>query len=198
MYFIADHNWVTSSQNCVPTINNLSYSTFSLDHEPNPRLWSVHVLPCTMPVSQFSISEFQAIFVHEQWIVLYRIVGDDDNGVLFTPDQYEDYKKNVASKRQENRHVFKMDSPHSNSAAIELLVNGISYEIRIEITVMCQPWRSFLSCMYHVAFSSSRVYVSWANSKGMDCKLVGPETKCFCQHRYVCLDIKRHTPHILY
>ena len=27
--------------------------------------------------------------------IYYRIVGDDDGGELFTPEQYEEYKKNV-------------------------------------------------------------------------------------------------------
>ena len=30
----------------------------------------------------------------------------------------------------------------------------------------------------------NRLYVSWTNSTGMDCILIGPETPCFCQHRY--------------
>lgn len=30
----------------------------------------------------------------------------------------------------------------------------------------------------------NRVYVAWVNSTGMDCILIGPETPCFCQHRY--------------
>jgi hypothetical protein len=30
----------------------------------------------------------------------------------------------------------------------------------------------------------NRLYVSWTSPTGMDCKLVGPETMCFCQHRY--------------
>lgn len=30
----------------------------------------------------------------------------------------------------------------------------------------------------------NRLYVSWQNKSGLDCKLVGPETLCFCQHRY--------------
>jgi len=30
----------------------------------------------------------------------------------------------------------------------------------------------------------NRPYVSWTNTKGMDCKLIGPETQCFCEHRY--------------
>ena len=28
-------------------------------------------------------------------IILYRIVGNDDGGKLFTPDEYENYKKEV-------------------------------------------------------------------------------------------------------
>jgi len=60
-----------------------------------------------------------------------RIVGDDDGGVLFTPEQYEAYKKEVLPQRLENR-----------------------------------------------------LFTSWTSSTGMDCKLVGPETPCFCQHRY--------------
>ena len=62
----------------------------------------------------------------------YRnIVGDDDNGKLFTPEEYEAYKKKVLPIRLKNR-----------------------------------------------------LYVSWSNPSGMDCKLIGPETQCFCLHRY--------------
>ncbi|PIK49585.1 hypothetical protein BSL78_13521 [Apostichopus japonicus] len=60
-----------------------------------------------------------------------RIVGDDDNGQLFTPEEYENYKKKVLPARLRNR-----------------------------------------------------LFVSWTSPNGMDCKLVGPETLCFCQHRY--------------
>jgi len=60
-----------------------------------------------------------------------RIVGDDDNGTLFTEEEYEAYKKKVFPLRLKNR-----------------------------------------------------LYVSWQNSKGRDCKLIGPETKCHCQCRY--------------
>jgi len=60
-----------------------------------------------------------------------RIVGDDDGGVLFSPEEYEAYKKQVLPQRIENR-----------------------------------------------------LFTSWSNSAGMDCKLIGPETPCFCQHRY--------------
>ena len=59
------------------------------------------------------------------------IVGDDDNGRTFSPEQYERYKKRVIPMRTRNR-----------------------------------------------------LYVSWRAPSGMDCKLVGPETACFCQHRY--------------
>jgi hypothetical protein len=27
--------------------------------------------------------------------------------------------------------------------------------------------------------------MSWVNSNGMDCILIGPQTQCFCQHRYI-------------
>ncbi|KAK3097846.1 hypothetical protein FSP39_013755 [Pinctada imbricata] len=60
-----------------------------------------------------------------------RIVGDDDGGVLFTPEQYEAYKKRVLPIRMKNR-----------------------------------------------------LFTSWTNCTGMDCKLIGPETLCFCNHRY--------------
>lgn len=60
-----------------------------------------------------------------------RIVGDDDGGVMFTPEEYEAYKKKVLPQRMNNR-----------------------------------------------------LFTSWTNSTGMDCKQVGPETPCFCQHRY--------------
>ncbi|GAB1598437.1 protein FAM221A-like isoform X1 [Argonauta hians] len=30
----------------------------------------------------------------------------------------------------------------------------------------------------------NRLFTSWVNPNNMDCKLVGPETMCFCQHRY--------------
>ncbi len=31
---------------------------------------------------------------------------------------------------------------------------------------------------------NNRLFVSWTNSNRMDCILIGPETMCFCQHRY--------------
>jgi len=30
----------------------------------------------------------------------------------------------------------------------------------------------------------NRLYVSWRNSKGADCKMIGPSSMCFCGHRY--------------
>ncbi|XP_033740780.1 protein FAM221A-like [Pecten maximus] len=60
-----------------------------------------------------------------------RIVGEDDGGVLFTPEQYEAYKKKVLPMRLKNR-----------------------------------------------------IFTAWAAPSGMDCKLVGPETSCFCTHKY--------------
>jgi len=30
----------------------------------------------------------------------------------------------------------------------------------------------------------NRLYVFWVNSKGFECKAIGPETMCFCNHRY--------------
>lgn len=59
-----------------------------------------------------------------------RIVGEDDGGKLFTPEEYEEYKRKVLPMRLQNR-----------------------------------------------------LYVSWRSPTGMDCKLVGPETLCFCTHR---------------
>lgn len=67
----------------------------------------------------------------DQYLEYRRIVGDDDGGNLFTPDEYEEYKKKVLPLRIANR-----------------------------------------------------LFVSWTAPNGMDCKLVGPETMCFCNHRY--------------
>ncbi|KAK3791504.1 hypothetical protein RRG08_061518 [Elysia crispata] len=60
-----------------------------------------------------------------------RIVGDDDGGNMFTPEEYEAYKRKVIPQRIKNR-----------------------------------------------------IYTSYSNPAGMDCKLIGPETPCFCTHRY--------------
>ncbi|XP_069133580.1 protein FAM221A-like isoform X1 [Argopecten irradians] len=67
----------------------------------------------------------------DQYLEYKRIVGDDDGGKMFTPEEFEDYKKNVLPKRMKNR-----------------------------------------------------LYTSWSSPTGMDCKLIGPETPCFCKHRY--------------
>ncbi|XP_039876379.1 protein FAM221A [Simochromis diagramma] len=60
-----------------------------------------------------------------------RIVGDDDGEKLFTPEQYEEYRKKMFSQRLKNR-----------------------------------------------------LYVSYGVPGSTDCKLIGPETQCFCAHRY--------------
>ncbi|KAM4705565.1 protein FAM221A isoform 2-T2 [Rhinophrynus dorsalis] len=67
----------------------------------------------------------------DEYLEYRRIVGDDDGGKLFSPEEYEEYKKTVLPLRMKNR-----------------------------------------------------LYVSWRSPSGMDCKLVGPETPCFCTHRY--------------
>ena len=77
-----------------------------------------HVKPC------ISLSDFQSMEFY------CRIVGDDDGGVLFTPKQYEAYKKKIIPQRMANR-----------------------------------------------------LFVSWASPNGIECKMVGPETMCFCRHR---------------
>ncbi|CAK6949636.1 protein FAM221A [Scomber scombrus] len=68
--------------------------------------------------------------VDEYW-EYRRIVGDDDGGKLFTPEQYEEYKRKVLPLRLKNR-----------------------------------------------------LYVSFGVPGGNECKLIGPETQCFCTHRY--------------
>lgn len=68
----------------------------------------------------------------DEYLEYERIVGGDDGGRLFSPAQYEAYKKKVIPLRMKNR-----------------------------------------------------LYVSWVSQKtGIECKQVGPETQCFCQHRY--------------
>ncbi|XP_044306727.1 protein FAM221A isoform X1 [Varanus komodoensis] len=67
----------------------------------------------------------------DEYLEYKRIVGEDDGGKLFTPEEYEQYKKKILPIRLQNR-----------------------------------------------------LYVSWRSPTGMDCKLVGPETPCFCTHRY--------------
>ncbi|XP_064603267.1 protein FAM221A-like [Liolophura sinensis] len=67
----------------------------------------------------------------DDYLEYRRIVGDDDGGKLFTPEEYEAYKKKVLPMREKNR-----------------------------------------------------LFTSWSSSTGMDCKMIGPETLCFCKHRY--------------
>lgn len=73
----------------------------------------------------FRIFEFFSVI-----ILCFRIVGEDDGGTLFTPEEYEDYRKRVLPMRMKNR-----------------------------------------------------LFVSWTAPNGMDCKMIGPETMCFCNHR---------------
>ncbi|KAL0961828.1 hypothetical protein UPYG_G00332220 [Umbra pygmaea] len=67
----------------------------------------------------------------DDYLEYRRIVGEDDGGRLFSPEQYEDYKRTVLPRRLQNR-----------------------------------------------------LYVSFGVSGGIDCKLIGPETPCFCTHRF--------------
>ncbi|XP_068406099.1 protein FAM221A isoform X2 [Eschrichtius robustus] len=67
----------------------------------------------------------------DEYMEYRRIVGEDDGEKLFTPEEYEEYKRKVLPMRLQNR-----------------------------------------------------LFVSWRSPTGMDCKLVGPETLCFCTHRY--------------
>ncbi|XP_028926895.2 protein FAM221A isoform X1 [Ornithorhynchus anatinus] len=73
----------------------------------------------------------QAAEAVDDYLEYRRIVGEDDEGKLLTPEEYEAYKKKTLPMRLKNR-----------------------------------------------------LYVSWRSPTGMDCKLVGPETLCFCSHRY--------------
>uniref|UniRef100_A0A8D1MUV8 Protein FAM221A n=1 Tax=Sus scrofa TaxID=9823 RepID=A0A8D1MUV8_PIG len=67
----------------------------------------------------------------DEYLEYRRIVGEDDGGKQFTPEEYEEYKRKVIPIRLLNR-----------------------------------------------------LFVSWRSPTGVDCKLVGPETLCFCTHRY--------------
>ncbi|XP_069770016.1 protein FAM221A isoform X4 [Narcine bancroftii] len=72
----------------------------------------------------------EALAAVDSYVEYRRIVGEDDGGNLFTPEEYERYKKEVLPIRLQNR-----------------------------------------------------LFVSWTSPNGIDCKLVGPETLCFCRHR---------------
>ena len=76
-----------------------------------------------------------------------RIVGEDDEGKLFTPEEYENYKRKVIPARMKNR-----------------------------------------------------LFVSWTSPNGWDCKLIGPETLCFCQHRLVKHHVttRLNSPYLIY
>ena len=32
--------------------------------------------------------------------------------------------------------------------------------------------------------TKNRIYASWRNSRGLDCKMIGPASMCFCGHRF--------------
>ena len=36
----------------------------------------------------------------------------------------------------------------------------------------------------------NRLFTSWTNKQGVDCKLIGPESECFCSHRFLILWFK--------
>lgn len=45
--------------------------------------------------------------MHLLLLVIIRIVGEDDGGELFTPEQYEEYKKKVLPMVRTNKQTFK-------------------------------------------------------------------------------------------
>ena len=102
-------------------------------------LYRTNYILCESKIANFAL-EYVPIFLGILSSNLYsyhplffsRIVGDEDGGTLFTPAQYEQYKKRVVPQRMNNR-----------------------------------------------------LYVSFGvPGEGLECKLVGPETQCFCSHRY--------------
>jgi hypothetical protein len=32
--------------------------------------------------------------------------------------------------------------------------------------------------------TKNRIYACWRNTRGVECKMIGPATKCFCDHRF--------------
>ena len=66
----------------------------------------------------------------QAYLDYYAIVGDDDGGKMMSPEEFEAYKKKVASAR------------------------------------------------------ANHLYVYYTNSKGEECKAIGPSSLCFCKHRY--------------
>lgn len=45
--------------------------------------------------------------MHLLLVVIFRIVGEDDGGELFTPEQYEEYKKKVLPMVRTNKQTIK-------------------------------------------------------------------------------------------
>lgn len=45
--------------------------------------------------------------MHLLLLVIFRIVGEDDGGELFTPEQYEEYKKKVLPMVRTNKQTIK-------------------------------------------------------------------------------------------
>lgn len=45
--------------------------------------------------------------MHLLLLVIIRIVGEDDGGELFTPEQYEEYKKKVLPMVRTNKQTIK-------------------------------------------------------------------------------------------
>eukprot|EP00039_Didymoeca_costata_P013553 m.208338 g.208338 ORF g.208338 m.208338 type:complete len:257 (+) comp15808_c0_seq2:3011-3781(+) len=69
----------------------------------------------------------------EAYLEYRRVVGDDDGGKLFTPEEYEAYKKTHAGSER----------------------------------------------------AAARLFVTWCpRDLSAECKAIGPETPCFCGHRY--------------
>uniref|UniRef100_A0A8C3CH20 Protein FAM221A n=1 Tax=Cairina moschata TaxID=8855 RepID=A0A8C3CH20_CAIMO len=104
------------------SVQSPSYSGTELESSGHANKWAWRRCGC----SSNSFAETHVVFLQAR-----RIVGDDDGGKIFTPEEYEEYKRKVLPIRLQNR-----------------------------------------------------LYVSWRSPTGMDCKLVGPETLCFCTHRY--------------
>lgn len=66
----------------------------------------------------------------QAYIEYENIVGGADGGKLLSPEEYEEFKKQVSSQR------------------------------------------------------ANRLFVYWSNSSSLECKTIGPHSKCFCGHRY--------------
>jgi len=66
----------------------------------------------------------------QAYIEYEHIVGGADGGKLLSPQEYEEFKQQIAKQR------------------------------------------------------ANRLFVYWTNSSGLECKTIGPFSKCFCNHRY--------------